>query len=147
MRKFAICEGYEDKATMPKRGTKGSAGYDLTSINEIPVDIQPGETVKFITGIKAYMESDEVLMIHVRSSVGIKRGLVLANTTGVIDSDYVNSTNGGNIIIALYNNSGYTQTIQPKERIAQAIFMKYLITDNDDASGVRTGGIGSTGNV
>lgn len=144
MRKFEICEGYENKATLPERGTKYSAGYDFYTANESPIEIGAGETVTIPTGIKAYMNSDEVLLIHVRSSVGIKRGLVLTNATGVIDSDYVNSANGGNIIIALYNNSGYTQTIQPKERIAQGIFMKYLITDDDNASGERKGGIGST---
>ena len=144
MRKFEICEGYENKATLPKRGTKYSAGYDFYTANESPIEIGAGETVTIPTGIKAYMNSDEVLLIHVRSSVGIKRGLVLTNATGVIDSDYVNSANGGNIIIALYNNSGYTQTIQPKERIAQGIFMKYLTTDDDKASGERKGGIGST---
>lgn len=144
MRKFEICEGYENKATLPERGTKYSAGYDFYTTNESPIEIGAGETVTIPTGIKAYMNSDEVLLIHVRSSVGIKRGLVLTNATGVIDSDYVNSANGGNIIIALYNNSGYIQTIQPKERIAQGIFMKYLTTDDDNASGERKGGIGST---
>lgn len=144
MRKFEICEGYENKATLPKRSTKYSAGYDFYTANNSPIEIGAGETVTIPTGIKAYMNSDEVLLIHVRSSVGIKRGLVLTNATGVIDSDYVNSANGGNIIIALYNNSGYTQTIQPKERIAQGIFMKYLTTDDDNASGERKGGIGST---
>lgn len=144
MRKFEICEGYENKATLPERGTKYSAGYDICTANESPIEIGAGETVTIPTGIKAYMNSDEVLLIHVRSSVGIKRGLVLTNATGVIDSDYVNGANGGNIIIALYNNSGYTQTIQPKERIAQGIFMKYLTTDDDNASGERMGGIGST---
>ena len=144
MRKFEICEGYENKATLPKRGTKYSAGYDFYTANESPIEIGAGETVTIPTGIKAYMNSDEVLLIHVRSSVGIKRGLVLTNATGVIDSDYVNGANGGNIIIALYNNSGYTQTIQPKERIAQGIFMKYLTTDDDKATGERKGGIGST---
>lgn len=144
MRKFEICEGYENKATLPKRGTKYSAGYDFYTTNESPIEIGAGETVTIPTGIKAYMNNDEVLLIHVRSSVGIKRGLVLTNATGVIDSDYVNGANGGNIIIALYNNSGYTQTIQPKERIAQGIFMKYLTTDDDNASVERKGGIGST---
>lgn len=145
MRKFEICEGYENIATLPKRGTKYSAGYDICTANKNPIEIGAGETVTIPTGIKAYMNNDEVLLIHVRSSVGIKRGLVLANVTPVIDSDYVdNEFNEGNIILAIRNTTNETVVIQPKERLAQGIFMKYLITDDDNASGERKGGIGST---
>ena len=145
MRKFEICEGYENKATLPERGTKYSAGYDFYTANDSPIEIGAGETVTIPTGIKAYMNNDEVLLIHVRSSVGIKRGLVLANITPVIDSDYVdNKFNEGNIILAIRNTTDETVVIQPRERIAQGIFMKYLITDDDNASGERKGGIGST---
>ena len=144
MRKFEICKGYENKATLPKRGTKYSAGYDFYTANDSPIEIGAGETVTIPTGIKAYMNNDEVLLIHVRSSVGIKRGLILANITPVIDSDYVNSPNEGNIILAIRNTTNETAIIQPKERLAQGIFMKYLTTDDDDASGERKGGIGST---
>lgn len=145
MRKFDICKGYEDKATMPKRGTSNSAGYDFYTTNDVPVTIYPNETIKFHTGIKAYMNSDEVLLLHVRSSVGIKRNLVLANITGVVDSDYAdNPSNEGEIILALHNIGKDPQTIYPRERIAQGIFMKYLVTDDDDADGERKGGIGST---
>lgn len=145
MRKFEICEGYENKATLPKRGTKYSAGYDFYTANESLIEIGAGETATIPTGIKAYMNSDEVLLLHVRSSVGIKRNLVLANAVGVIDSDYVdNPSNEGEIILALHNIGRNPQTVYPRERIAQGIFMKYLITDDDNASGERKGGIGST---
>lgn len=145
MRKFAVCEGYENKATLPKRGTKYSAGYDMYTANESPIKIGAGETIAIPTGIKAYMNDDEVLLIYVRSSVGIKRGLVLANQVGIIDSDYAdNESNSGNIILAVRNTTNETVVIQPKERLAQGIFMKYLVTDDDDADGERNGGIGST---
>lgn len=145
MRKFAICKGYENKATLPKRGTKYSAGYDFYSTNTEPVIIKPNETYKFLTGIKAYMNDDEVLLIHERSSLGIKRGLILANTEGVIDADFADSSESeGNITIALRNVSSVNVVIQPKERLAQGIFMKYLTTDDDGADGERKGGIGST---
>ena len=145
MSKFEICKGYENKATLPERGTKYSAGYDFYTTNDSPIEIGAGETVTIPTGIKAYMNNDEVLLIHVRSSVGIKRGLVLANITPVIDSDYVdNEFNEGNIILAIRNTTDETVVIQPRERIAQGIFMKYLTTDDDNASGERKGGIGST---
>ena len=124
MRKFVICRGYENKATLPKRGTKYSAGYDICTANPIPIEIGAGETVTIPTGIKAYMGEDEVLLIHVRSSVGIKLGLVLANIVAVIDSDYVNSPNEGNIILAIRNTTDKPVVIQPKERLAQGIFIK-----------------------
>ena len=141
MRKFEICKGYEDKATLPVRGSKGSAGYDFHIISPSRAVIKPQETVKFETGIIAYMEDNEVLTMHIRSSVGIKRNIVLSNITGVIDSDFKKP-----IIIALTNIGDKSQIIEPNERVAQGIFMKYLTTDDDNADAERTGGIGSTNN-
>ena len=71
---------------------------------------------------------------------------MLANSTGIIDCDYYNNPdNEGHIMIAYYNTKDVPYTIKKGERIAQGIFMKYLTTDDDDASGIRMGGIGSTG--
>ncbi len=74
---------------LPVRGTKASAGYDISIIDGAV--IEPGQTHIFATGVKAYMQEDEVLSLHVRSSIGIKKGLILANVTGIIDSDYYNN--------------------------------------------------------
>lgn len=147
MRKFEVCSGYEGKAVLPMRGTKYSAGYDLYTINDKSVWVAPHETAKFETGIKACMEDDEVLMLYVRSSTGIKKGLVMANGTGVIDKDYYNNPkNEGNIIIALRNSTNEPVCVEPKSKVAQGVFVKYLVTDDDKASGERVGGIGSTSN-
>ena len=98
------------------------------------------------TGLKAYMELNEYLSIFIRSSLAFKKGLMLANSTGIIDCDYYNNPdNEGHIMIAYYNTKDVSYTIKKGERIAQGIFMKYLTTDDDDASGIRMGGIGSTG--
>nr|DAX47264.1 MAG TPA: deoxyuridine 5'-triphosphate nucleotidohydrolase [Caudoviricetes sp.] len=146
MRKFEVVTGYEEVAKLPKRSTKHSAGYDFHTTNSLPVLILPQKTVVFDTGIKVSMESDEVLLMHIRSSIGIKRGLILSNCTGVIDADYYNNPdNEGHIRIALTNIGDVAQTIKPQEKVAQGIFMKYITTDDDVASGDRTGGIGSTG--
>lgn len=131
---------------IPQRGTAKSAGYDLCT----PVDIvipARGQSGVIFTDIKAYMEADEVLVTHVRSSIGMKRGLVLANTTGIIDSDYYsNPDNDGNIGFMLRNLTDEEVIIKAGERVIQGIFIKYLISDHDQPkSEERLGGVGSTG--
>ena len=128
---------------LPVRGTKYSAGYDFFSNEEI--EIKPNEKYLFWTDIKANMLEDEVLQIHVRSSIGIKKGLTLANITGIIDKDYYNNENNdGNVGICLRNVGTTSVKIEKYERIAQGIFQKYLITDDDEVNTERTGGIGHT---
>lgn len=144
MRKFEKVS-YDNSGTLPTRNDKGSAGYDFYT--PVRLIIEPGQMVKFKTHIKAQMEQDEVLMLYVRSSIGIKKNLMLANTTGVIDSTYYNNPdNEGNIIGALYNYGTETQVIEAGERVMQGMFIKYLTTVNDiPLNTTRTGGIGSSG--
>ena len=130
---------------LPVRGSSKSAGYDISS--PITVTIEPHSSVLVWTNIKAYMAEDEVLQLHVRSSVGIKKGLMLKNVTGIVDSDYYSNTwNDGNIGLALRNTTDEAVVIQKGERLVQGIFMKYLTVDNDTfLKDERTGGIGSSG--
>lgn len=132
------------KHQLPKRGSKNSAGYDFFSpINEI---IPAHGTAKIPTGIKAYMQQDEVLMIYPRSSIGFKTNIRLSNTTGVIDSDYYNNPdNEGHMWIKFYNPTDEDYHIFIGDKIAQGIFTKFLVTDDDNADQDRTGGLGSTG--
>lgn len=129
---------------LPTRGTRYSAGYDFYLKEDI--EIPPHSMVKVYTDVKARMMPDEVLMLYVRSSIGIKKNLMLANTTGIIDADYFNNPDtGGNIILALYNYGDHTVALDAGERVMQGIFTKFLITINDKVlSEVRTGGVGST---
>ena len=131
---------------LPTRGTSKSAGYDLAS--PIDVIIEPHSSVLIWTNIKAYMQDDEVLEVYIRSSTAIKRDLILKNTVGIIDSDYYsNESNDGNIGICLYNTTYAPREIKKGERIAQGIFKKYLVADDDVClKDERTGGIGSTTN-
>lgn len=88
----------------------------------------------------------EYLAIHIRSGISIRNSLLLINGTGIIDSDYYNNEdNEGHIIIAVYNAGAEPFVIHKGERIAQGIFSHYLLVAEDEATGVRTGGIGSTG--
>ncbi|MGL5690201.1 MAG: dCTP deaminase domain-containing protein [Bacteroidales bacterium] len=128
----------------PVRSTSKSAGYDIFSTRTIV--LAPGERVVVPTDVKAYMLPDEVLKLYVRSSAGIKKGLALQNGTGIIDADYYsNPDNDGNIGVPLVNTLEFPVEIKVGERIAQVVFQKFLVADDDDASGERVGGTGSTG--
>lgn len=129
---------------LPKRATKGSAGYDFYT----PVDfsLKPGETIKIPTGIRCEMNERWVLMIYPRSGLGFKYRLQLNNTVGVIDSDYYHSDNEGHIFIKITNDSNEGKTVEVKagQGFAQGIFMQYGIVEDDDVTEVRNGGFGST---
>ena len=128
---------------LPTRGTKSSAGYDFYSTETI--EIQPHSKVCVWSDVKVYMQEGEVLLLYVRSSIGIKRGLRLSNGTGVIDGDYFsNSDNDGNIGIALHNYTDEVVKIEKGERICQGIFIPFLVADNGNSDKEREGGIGST---
>lgn len=143
-RGFSIVSTFVDqKPTLPTRKTKYSAGYDISIIEG--ATIEPGETHIFDTGIKAYMQNDEYLALHVRSSIGIKRGLILANATGIVDADYYdNHDNEGHIMIALRNTSNKIQEVKSGECVTQGIFQTYYVSDDDEVTKERKGGIGST---
>lgn len=137
-------ENVYEKITLPERSTSGSAGYDFknpfsNSIFEGPVFIP--------TGIRVFLDKDKVLQIVPRSSSS-KKGIMLANTIGIIDSDYVNAENEGDIIIALrsyYNTESNAIQIDHNEKIAQGIILPFYTVENDSADKSRTGGFGSTG--
>lgn len=131
------------KPQLPTCATQHSAAYDFYS----PCDraINPKRIGMVWTDIKAYMQPGEVLMMFVRSSIGIKKGLTLANGTGIIDADYYsNPDNDGNIGICLYNRTDETVFIEKGERIAQGIFMPFLRADSGNLDAFRVGGIGSS---
>lgn len=147
-RGFEIAKGFENSnINLPVRSTKNSAGYDVEAAEDciIPA-FKPGQKPTLVkTGIKAYMKSDEVLILANRSSNPGKKGLILANSIGVVDSDYYgNPDNDGHIMYAFFNFKAEDVEIKKGDRIGQAIFQKYLVTDDDIAQGERTGGFGST---
>ena len=129
---------------LPRRATKGSAGYDFYS--PIDFNLAPGETIKIPTGIRCKMEEGWVLKIYPRSGLGFKFRLQLDNTVAVIDQDYFYSDNEGHIMIKITNDTNRSKDVNIKagDGFAQGIFVEFGITVDDDADGVRNGGFGST---
>lgn len=147
-RGFEIAKGFEDKQiNLPIRKTKYSAGYDIEAAEDTVIpSFKKGMAPTLIkTGIKAYMQDDEFLALYNRSSNPKKKGLILANSVGIIDKDYYeNPDNDGHIMFAFYNIKSEDIEIKKGEVIGQAIFQKYLVSDDDSAEGERLGGFGST---
>lgn len=131
--------------SMPARATGGSAGYDFVS--PLQVVLEPGESCAIPTGIRVIMPENVVLLILPRSGLGVRYRMQLANTVGVIDSDYAHAENEGHIIIHLTNDNRTqkTLTIRTGERFVQGIFIPFLCTADDNAYAIRSGGFGSTG--
>mgnify|MGYP003556269586 FL=1 len=131
--------------TLPIRADRRSAGYDMY----LPQDVLllPAQKIIIWSDVKAFMQEDEYVALHIRSSLGIKQGIILSNITGIVDSSYYNNpANDGNIGFALLNTSGKGVQLKAGERICQAIFQKYLLADNDNVlAEERLGGSGSSG--
>ena len=158
-RKFAVANGFENKGVvLPERSTKYSAGYDFSAVEDtiIPsiwqlafkhfTNVLTGGTekvsiapTKVHTGVKAYMEDDEYLKVVSRSS-NSKLGLIMPHSVGIIDKDFEQE------IMCVFWNFGFIpRVIQKGDRVAQGIFTKFLLTDDDNATSVRSGGWGSSG--
>ena len=146
-RGFEIAKGWEDKGiNLPKRKTKYSAAYDIEAAEDIIIPVyHPGIKPTLIpTGLKAYCASDECFLLMSRSG-GPKKGLLTPHGFGLIDSDYYeNESNDGHFFVQVFNCSDHDLLIKKGEAVAQVMFTKYLLVDNDEAEGTRTGGFGST---
>lgn len=130
---------------LPQRATQRSAGYDLFAL--LDFTLPPNGEMKIPTGIKMYCQPNEVLIILPRSSLGFKYFTRLANTAGVIDSDYYeNPDNDGHIWVKVRNEGDKTLHIEKGMAFAQALFFPYLIADGDnyEEGATRNGGLGST---
>ena len=147
-RGFEVAKGFENaNINLPIRKTKFSAGYDIEAAEDCTIPpFKRGDKPTLVkTGLKAYMQDDEVLLLYNRSSNPSKRGLVLANGVGVIDKDYYgNPDNDGAFMFSFFNIRDEEVQIKKGDCIGQAIFQKYMVTDDDAASGERLGGFGST---
>lgn len=123
---------------LPKRATTRSMAYDIYSPESF--EIAPKEIYMLKTGITAKMREDEGLVLNVRSSMG-KKHIMLANSSGWVDSDYYPNEIG----LLFYNYGEETWKVEKGDRVAQAMFINFLTIDDDNANGVRKDGFGSTG--
>lgn len=165
IRGFEICKGLENSdINLPIRKTAKSVGYDLEAFEDTTIpsiwknvfeniakflkhdtDYKEIKPTLVRTGIKSYFGDDEVLILANRSSHPIKKGLVLANSIGIVESDYYGNTqNDGELMYAYYNFFPVDVTIKKHDAVGQAYFQKFLIADDDNATGKRLGGFGST---
>ena len=148
IRGFEIAKGFENQDIhLPIRKTKCSAGYDVEAAEDVTIPaFKPGVKPTLVkTGLKAYCPEDEYYMLVNRSSNPGKKGLILANSIGIIDSDYYgNESNDGHFMFAYYNFFEHDVQLKKCDVIGQVIFSKYFKVDNDNAEGIRTGGFGST---
>ncbi|CCY89148.1 dUTP diphosphatase [Mycoplasma sp. CAG:956] len=146
-RGFEIAKGYEDKDIhIPVRKTANSAGYDVEAASDMVIPpYKPGIKPSLIpTGLKAYCQPDEFIMLVNRSS-GPKKGFMMSNSIGIVDADYYgNESNDGHFYFQFWNFGETDLVIHKGDVIGQVIFQKYLTTNDDNATGTRTGGFGST---
>jgi len=133
-----------DDLIMPKRATKGSAGYDFHSLMSFSLEV--GESMKIPTGIRCQMHEGWVLKVYPRSGLGFKYRVQLDNSVGIIDQDYFYSENEGHIILKITNDgkAGKKVEIKQGDAFAQGIFSEYGITEDDCVTEERNGGFGST---
>lgn len=127
---------------IPSRQTSGSAGYDF-HLQET-ITIEPQQTVMTFSDIKCELKPNEVLLLFIRSSIGTKYHVALANGTGVIDSDYFeNPDNDGNIGLPLYNYGSEPVTLKFADRVAQGVIVNFEAYG--EVIRERVGGFGSSG--
>lgn len=145
LRGFELIKGYDGK--LPVKGTPYSACADFYTCEEVV--IHPNTLNNIVpTGVKAYMQEDEVLHLYTRSSVAKDYGLRMSNSVGIIDADFYNNKDNEGHITFLYDNpTDRKVTLRKHSRIGQGEFFKTLAIDGVEIlSDERVGGYGSTGN-
>ena len=136
-----MLESYS-RLSMPERATAGSAGYDIHT--PFAFTLRPGHSMTIPTGIRCVMPTGFVLLLFPRSGLGFKYGLRLENSVGIIDADFCNADNCGDIMVKLHNPSDKIIRFERDDKICQGIITKYFTVDDDNAIAERHGGFGST---
>jgi dUTP pyrophosphatase len=131
----------------PSYGTPGSAGLDLRAVLDKPLTLAPGQVELLSTGLALYIGNPSYCAVILpRSGLGHKKGLVLGNLVGLIDSDYQ-----GPLMVSAWNRSQSEVVIEPMERIAQLLIVpvahaQFMVVDEfSETSNRGSGGFGSTG--
>lgn len=146
IRGFEVAKPFDDpdckyEVNLPRAATQHSAGYDFFALHD--TFIQAGEIRDVETGIKAYMQPGEVLILANRSSNPVKKGLELANGIGIVDQDYYsNPSNDGHIMFRF--KATRDTFVRAGDAIGQGMFTTYLAADAGNCTTKRTGGFGSS---
>ncbi len=134
-----------DSVELPAYQTAGSAGFDLAASRAVTVG--PGEIVLVPTGLVIEVPAGHLLGVFARSSTPLKRGLMVANGVGVIDSDYCGPND--EIKVQVFNFTSAPVTVNAGDRIAQGVIMPFVRAEWEERSAATTGpsrgGFGSTG--
>jgi len=131
---------------LPDYATEGAAGIDLRACLDAALVVEPGQTHLVPSGIAVHMgDSGMAAVILPRSGLGHKKGIVLGNLVGLIDSDYQ-----GQVMISVWNRGDETVTVEPGDRIAQMVFVpvkrvSFELVEDFQASARGAGGFGHTG--
>lgn len=174
MAKFEKVKRFENvDLPLPVRKTAQSAGYDfvvaediiippycelieemyehrpvvLAGLNEAAAAIKEARAkISLVsTGMKCQLDEGTYLELSVRSSCPLKHWLILGNSVGIIDADYYNNPdNEGEIFFQIINLAPFDIQLKRGDAIGQGIIKPYLVTEDDNATGERTGGFGST---
>lgn len=134
-----------NKATLPARATPGSVGFDIAACLQENIVIMPGETHLIKTGFSIALEPYYAAFIYSRSGLGVKRGIVLSQCVGVVDSDY-----RGEVVVPLKNTSNTPFEVKNSDRIAQMVITKCelptpIVVEELDETERGEAGFGSTG--
>ena len=134
-----------ENAVIPTYGSPYAAGADLYACIENDEVIEPNKTKLIKTGLAIELPIGYAAFIYARSGLASKRGLAPANKVGVVDCDY-----RGEIMVALHNHSSVSQSIAPRERIAQMVIAPYITAEFNETDTLSDtvrgqGGFGSTG--
>ncbi len=132
-----------EEIPLPRRATVGSAGYDFFC--PVDVTVAPGQMWIVPSGIRALIEPGWVLVLCPRSSLGRKYRMRLANTVGIVDSDYAQAENEGHILLAVINGGDAPLTLRAGDRMCQGILLPFGLAEEEEVTGERRGGYGSTG--
>lgn len=134
----------DSSVELPKYHTSESAGFDIASNQDVVIN--SGQVLKIPTGLVIAAPKGHFLLIAARSSLPLKKGLVMANGVGVIDPDYAGPND--QIHIILHNVTSEAVEVKKGERLAQGIFLPVSQArwhESDETRNSDRGGIGSTG--
>jgi dUTP pyrophosphatase len=130
--------------SLPSYETTGSAAFDLAAAEDVLV---PAAQVRLVpTGLVVEVPAGMFLGIFARSSTPLKRGLMVANGVGVVDSDYCGPDD--EVKIAVVNFTAEPVQVRAGDRIAQGIFLPAARVQWEEVEQLRAdsrGGFGSTG--